>query len=192
MLTQPCFTADTPQQQWANIAASVAGWAGDSFDPNCAVGQPDQALWAIYKAFSEEALAVTLNTIAAGTAYTLTNAFAALDFGTTDPVITFTRAGTYLLTADVQTALVGATFAAVQSVSFKLVRTNNTPADIGTARSAMLPIVTTATVAGPSVRVQFLYTASVGDIVTIQGLVSNAPSAGSITASAAQIIAQPQ
>src|SRR6185369_1987982 len=83
---------------------------------------------------------------AAGTAYSLTNTPAALDFGTTDPSLVIDKAGTYLLLARYNLKYNGATFAAARAVTMKLRRTNNTPADL-TGGSTVLTtdIVTTKT-----------------------------------------------
>lgn len=130
-----------------------------------------------------------VSTTAAGTAYTLTNAFAAVDFGTTDPTITL-PAGTFILVATLQASCVGSTFAAAEDVRAILRRTNNTPADIGTERCQPIPIMTTLSVGGPSITLIFNgYSATVGDILTINAKLSATPSAGSVTISAAQIFA---
>src|SRR4051812_17547920 len=49
---------------------------------------------------------------AAGTVYTLTNAAAAVAFGTTSPAITLDKAGTYKIDYKARVENVGATFAA--------------------------------------------------------------------------------
>jgi len=121
-----------------------------------------------------------VQTIAAGTAYTLTGSNAAVTFGTTSPTVTL------------QTSLVGATYAsAFNSVTYNLYRTNNTPAAIpGTTFSNILNMValTTQTITGPSESTSVLYTtANTSDIIGVQGLVSATPSAGSATCSAATI-----
>lgn len=132
---------------------------------------------------------VAVSTTAAGTAYTLTNAFAAVDFGTTDPTITL-PAGTFILVASLQASCVGASFAAAEDVRAILRRTNNTPADIGTERCQPIPIMTTLSVGGPSINLIFNgYSATVGDIITINAKLSATPSAGSVTISACQIFA---
>jgi hypothetical protein len=57
---------------------------------------------------------------ALGTAYTLTATEAKIDFGTTDPNVTLTSGGNYLLKALARVDLVGATFAANRIVTLKL------------------------------------------------------------------------
>lgn len=132
---------------------------------------------------------VAASTTAAGTAYTLTASFAAVDFGTTDPTITL-PAGTFILVATLQASCVGATFAAAEEVRAILRRTNNTPADIGTERNQPIPTMTTLSVGGPEITLIFNgYTSTVGDIITINSRLSATPSAGSVTISNAQIFA---
>lgn len=121
--------------------------------------------------------------VAAGTAYTLTNTQAALDFGTTDPTITLTVAGTYLLIARARVEDVGATFAANRVVTLKLRRTNNTPADItGSVMVLNTGIVTTVTQSVGNVFCFAIYTtANVDDAIALFGAIDTVPSAGSIT-----------
>lgn len=131
-----------------------------------------------------------IETVASGTAYTLTTSYAALDFGTTDPVITIANAGTYTLYFDVQTSLVSAT-TTTQSVQFKLRRTNNTAADLGAVVSQPLPVATIGTEGGPSVvKVAVKYTTSnTNDSITIQGQLSGALGAGTVTVTDAHLTA---
>lgn len=134
----------------------------------------------------------TANAIAAGTVYTLTNTSAKVDYGTTDPVIVIPAAGSWLIWANAQTNFVGATFAAPQSVSYKIRRTNNTAADVAdSTRSSDLPVITTLTGLGPSVALgPILYvTANTDDALELWGALSAAPAAGSVTVSAASILA---
>ena len=129
---------------------------------------------------------------AAGTAYTLTNSSAALDFGTTDPVLTVNVAGTYLLLARVRVDLNAATFAANQTLTLKLRRTNNTAADLTSgSTSYVIPIVTTITQTLDIVELPpVIYTtANADDAVTIFGDLTVAPGAGTVTAVQAEIVA---
>lgn len=130
-------------------------------------------------------------TIASGTAYTLTASNADVAFGTTSPNITLGAAGTYLVTATIQTSLVGATYAAAQKVTYNARRTNNTPADLsGTTFSGPTSTVaiTTVTDAGPTITLSFTYnTANTNDIIGLRGVLSATPSVGSVTCSAATI-----
>lgn len=129
---------------------------------------------------------------AAGTAYTFTNTPAALDFGTTDPAITVNVAGTYAIFAQVKVDLTGATFAANQTLTLKLRRTNNTAADLSNGTMTVTtPIITTQTYTlGVFNLPPVIYTTALtNDAVTIFGDISVVPGAGSITASAANIVA---
>ncbi len=129
---------------------------------------------------------------ASGTAYSLTDTSAALDFGTTDPSFTLTQPGSYLLISRATLKYTGATFAAVQTATLKLRRTNNTPGDVvGATTTRSLDIVTTASgglgsVQLPSVIYQ---TNNNNDILTIYGVLSAATGAGTVDVSEAEIIA---
>jgi len=139
------------------------------------------------------ALPASYTAVASGTAYTLTGSFANVDFGTTDPTITISNAGNYLLTVDCSSALVGATPVAGQYVEIILRRDNNTAANLGTSRSQPLPIVTASTQEGPSVSiVSFPYTASAGDIITVQARLIGTLTGGSATIDNAHIVAVPR
>lgn len=133
-----------------------------------------------------------LTVYAAGTAYTLTAVSAALDFGTTDPVITLNKAGTYLLFSTVNYQFVGATFAANRTVTSKLRRTNNTPADVtGSSIAIGTNIVTTVNGVLQAVVIPaVLYTtANLDDAITIYSDVSVIPTAGTLQATEASIVA---
>ncbi len=88
---------------------------------------------------------------------------------------------TYLLSALVRLDYVGATFAANQTVTVKIRRTNNTAADIATS-TLMLAIVTTVTYSvGQVAVIEFPYTTSgISDTVQPFVSVSVAPSAGAL------------
>lgn len=133
-----------------------------------------------------------ISTHASGTAYALTNTSAALDFGTTDPSITITAPGSYLLFARVRVDYTGATFAAVRTGTLKLRRTNNTAADITNGSvSFKTDIITTLTYTlGDFTILAIPYTTSNStDIITIFGDISVVPSAGSLDAVEANIVA---
>lgn len=131
-------------------------------------------------------------TAASGTAYSLTNTSAALTFGTSSPTLVLDKAGTYLILGRYNLKYNGATFAAARTVTMKLRRTNNTPADLtGGSTTLTTDIVTTKTFtfsAGmlPPIVVT---TANTNDIITIFGDVSVVPTAGSLDAIEANIIA---
>lgn len=133
----------------------------------------------------------TIQTIASGTAYTLTNAMAAVAFGTTSPIVTINSPGTYIIAATVQTHFVGATFASVQTINYKLRRTNNTATDVsGSVFANNLPIVTAITSDGPTTTIIVSYTTALStDTVQLFGNLSATPSAGSSTVSAVTLTA---
>ncbi len=97
---------------------------------------------------------------------------------------------TYLLTALVRLDYVGATFAANQTVTVKIRRTNNTAGDIATS-TFMLAIVTTITyTAGQVAVIAFPYsTAGISDVVQVFVSVSVIPSAGALNVVEAAITA---
>lgn len=134
----------------------------------------------------------TIATYGAGTVYALTNTQAAIDMGTTDPVIVLARAGTYLISGTVQLKYNAATFAANQTATCKIRRTNNTAADLTAAtRTADLRIITLLTDnAGTVIIPPTIYTTSnTDDSLTLFGAVSTAPGAGSVDVVSAEIIA---
>jgi hypothetical protein len=135
-------------------------------------------------------IVTNFTTYATGTAYTLTGSSAALDFGTTDPVLTINQAGTYLIQGHVGVLYSGATYAGAQTVMFKFRRTNNTAADLTNGSIATeLPVLTTFT-GGDSVSMpSIVYTATSGDTVTVFGILSATPSVGSVQANACDITA---
>lgn len=135
-----------------------------------------------------------ITSYAVGTAYQLTNTAAQLNFGTTDPGITIARPGTYLILARARIDYTGATFAAVRTVTIKLRRTNNTAADLTNGSSVLLTeIITTLTyTAGHVVIPPVIYTTTRNDdIIQIFGSIDVVPSAGSIDATEAEIVAIP-
>lgn len=79
-----------------------------------------------------------------GTAYSLTNTAAAIDFGTTDPAIIVDKAGTYIIYGQVNIALNGATIT-TETATIKIRRTNNTAADVSAVVVLDLPVSTTIT-----------------------------------------------
>ena len=120
-----------------------------------------------------------------GTAYVFTNTAAAINFGTTDPDIVITAAGTYVLYGQVLLAYNAATVVA-ETASVKIRRTNNTAADVGQVVVIDLPVSTTLTnsfgiVALPPV---VYTTANTDDALALFGNVSAALGAGSIDATA--------
>lgn len=132
-----------------------------------------------------------LSVHAAGTAYALTATAAKLDFGTTDPSLTLTQAGTYLITAAVTLDYAAATFAAVRTATLKLRRTNNTAADLTNGSIALqTEIITTLTYTMERATWTILYsTSNTDDVIEIFGSLDVIPSAGALNASAASIVA---
>lgn len=134
----------------------------------------------------------SITAYAVGTAYSLTNAQAALVFGTTNPAITVNVAGTYLLLAVVRLDYNGATFAATRNATIKIRRTNNTAADVANATTTFETAVvtlTTDTMATISLPPVVYTTSNTDDALTIFGGLNTAPSAGSLDAVEASLIA---
>lgn len=137
-----------------------------------------------------EPLRLMLSVQAAGTAYTLTATPAKLNFGTTDPVLVLTSAGTYLFFCRAVFRFNAATFAANQTLVFTLRRTNNTPADVFTT-TITLPIVTTETHDFEATLPVIPYvTAFDDDALELWGSLSVLPGAGTVDAVEASITAR--
>ena len=136
-------------------------------------------------------IASPLTVYAVGTAYALTNTPAALDFGTTDPSLTLTAPGTYRITGFINLKYNGATFAASRVVTVKLRRTNNTAADITNGSVTLdTDIITTLTYTFSTVTWEVIYTTTNSDdAITIFADVGTVPTAGSLDAVAASIVA---
>jgi hypothetical protein len=133
-----------------------------------------------------------LSVYAAGTVYTLTATSAAVDFGTTDPVLTVNAAGTYAIRGRVKVALNGATFAANRTLTIKLRRTNNTANDVSNSSTTwIVPIVTTLTNTLAIIDLpEVLYTtANANDSLTLFADISVLPTAGTISIDEASIVA---
>lgn len=135
----------------------------------------------------------TITVYAAGTAYALTTTAALLDFGTTDPSITLTP-GTWLLLGRVVLDYNAATFAASRVVTLTFRRTNNTPADLPNGSMTVdTEITTTVTATFGDFVLPFIIdsttSSAAGDIIQIFGSVAVAPTAGSLDAVAAEIVA---
>lgn len=138
------------------------------------------------------ASASTQQVFASGTAYALTTTPAALDFGTTDPTLTLSGVGVYLLFARVRYDYTGATFAAVRTVTTKIRRTNNTAADVSNSSVGWkTDIITTLTYTALIQTIGPIpyTTSSSGDILTIFADVSVLPSAGTLDAVEASLVA---
>lgn len=134
----------------------------------------------------------SLSVYASGTAYQLTNTSALLNFGTTDPSLTITSSGTWLILSRARIDYTGATFAAVRTGALKLRRTNNTAADLTSATAGFLTdIITTLTYTlGSFTLPPIIYTTTnANDVIELWGSISVVPSAGSLDASEAHIVA---
>lgn len=124
-------------------------------------------------------------TYGAGTAYTFTNTAAAIDLGTTDPVITLNVAGTYMIYGQINLAYNGATVT-TETATIKVRRTNNTAADLSAVVVLDLPVSTVLTNTYGIFQIPpFIYTTAVtDDSITLFGNVSAGLGAGSIDATA--------
>lgn len=120
-----------------------------------------------------------------GTAYSLTNTAAAIDFGTTDPTKVITAAGTYLVFGQVHLSYNGATVVA-ETASIKVRRTNNTAADVSAVVVLDLPVATTLTNSYGIFQIPpfLVTTANTNDSLSLFANVSAGLNAGTIDATA--------
>lgn len=133
-----------------------------------------------------------LSVYATGTVYTLTAVSAAVDFGTTDPIITVNAAGTYKISGRVRVAINGATFSANRTLTVKLRRTNNTAADLANSSTTwIVPITTTITNTLAVIELpEVLYTTALTtDTIQLFSDISVVPTAGTISIDEASIVA---
>jgi hypothetical protein len=127
---------------------------------------------------------------AAGSAYSLTATSALLNFGTTDPQIVITTPGTYMLFARVRLDYNGATFASARTVSLKIRRTNNTAGDVISTQFKTRTTTTESATAGIiALPVAIYTTTNKDDALELRGDVSVIPSAGSLDAVEAELVA---
>ena len=125
-----------------------------------------------------------------GTAYTLTATPAAIAGGTTSAVAVLPTLNQYLIRARAQVEMIGATFAANQTVALKLRNTTQSADVTGATAGCTLPVVTTYTDTQGMFNIEALYTpVAAGDSITLFGSVSALPSAGTVQISAAHITA---
>jgi len=127
------------------------------------------------------------STYGAGTAYALTATSAAIDLGTTDPSISITTPGSYILRGQVHLKYNGATFAANRTVTLKYRRTNNTPADLSDGSIAIVTdIVTTKSQTFLVVQLPEIdyTTANSDDAIALYADVDVVPTAGSLDVNA--------
>jgi len=136
-----------------------------------------------------------LSVYASGTVYALTNTSALVDFGTTDPILTVDKPGTYWVSARAQLKYNATVFAANQTATCKIRRTNNTAADLTNAtRTVDLRIVATVTDNAGLVEIpETLYTTSnYDDHIQLWCSISSATGGGSVDVVSAEIIAKRQ
>lgn len=129
---------------------------------------------------------------AAGTAYSITTSSSALDFGTTDPVITITVPGTYLLQGSINWKYNNATFDASRTVTSKFRRTNNTAQDISNSSTAFNTAIVTGitdTAIYQIIPAVVYTTANSNDAITIYAGIDTGPTVGSFDAVEANIVA---
>lgn len=124
-----------------------------------------------------------------GGSQNLTNAAAQI----LSSAITLTATQSYLLFATARFGYVGATFAANQTLTVKIRRTNNTATDISNAiQTQVLAIVTTITYGIAEITIPLVsYSGTSGDILQIYALVSTVPSAGNVQAVECSLVAMP-
>jgi hypothetical protein len=122
----------------------------------------------------------------AGTAYALTATAAAVTFGTTSPAQVLDQAGTWLVFAQVQLALDGATISG-ETATIKVRRTNHTAADVSQVVALALPAATLLSQTyGIFPLPPFVYTtANTDDSLKIYAQVSAGLGAGTLDATAA-------
>lgn len=118
-----------------------------------------------------------LSVYASGTVYSLTGSQAAVDFGTTDPALTIDQAGTWRIRARMLLKYNNATFAANQTATMKLRRTNNTAADLTNASTAITTeVLTTTTKHLAFAEIEADYTTNNGnDSIALYGALSALP-----------------
>lgn len=137
-------------------------------------------------------LSYVLSVYASGTVYSLTGSSALAHFGTGDPTLVLDKAGTWLLIGRGNLKYNGATFAANQTATLKLRRTNNTAADVPNSTSTTaLRIVTTITDSAGEMSLPYAVytTANTNDSLSLFGVLSATPSAGSVDVTEASILA---
>lgn len=135
--------------------------------------------------------AIPQTSFSAGTAYSLTNAAAAVVFGTTSPSVTIPEPGTYLVLARAQTRFNAATFSASRTINVKMRRTNNTATDLANgAATGITGIVTTLVGGCVDMSWWTIYTTNnSSDTITLFSSLTAAPEAGSLDLVEASIIA---
>lgn len=127
---------------------------------------------------------------ATGTAYSLTQTTALLHFGTTDPSLTITTTGTYLLMARINIDYNSAAMATQRTLSFTLQRSSGTPASINNSSTSFITVGINANyTAGIIDLPPVFYAATANDVIQIWGKVDTLPTSGSIDITEASLIA---
>jgi hypothetical protein len=171
----PCLTGTN-----AHYIKLLEILSGQGVNPNATTGQD-----LLEPLINGVAVGKSVTAYGTGTAYSLTNAAAAIDLGTTDPAIVLDEAGTYLILGQAHLARAGATVVA-ETATIKVRRTNNTAADVSVLPVIDLPASTTLTdTLGIFAIPPFIYTtANDDDALALFGQVSATLSAGTINATA--------
>ena len=122
-----------------------------------------------------------------GGSQALTNSYATV----LSTKVTLTKAGTYLLFSTCRLDFAAATFSTTQTATVKLKCTNNTVADVANAISSVATGTrTTVTFTLEEVVLPVVqYTATAGDTIEMQAVVSAAPDAGALNAVETSIFA---
>lgn len=130
---------------------------------------------------------------ASGTAATLGTSSALLDFGTTDPSLTLTGTGKWLLFVTVVLEYAAWNSNAAKAVTLKVRRTNNTAADVTNCTTTVTVPLNAGAITGTAYVVTLPvveYTSSgSGDILQVWGTAAAPVSSGTITASACSLVA---
>lgn len=150
-------------------------------NPNILSGSAPNAA-AITAALAASGVNAVTTIYGAGTNYTLTTTDAAITFGTTSPQVTIPATGTYFIVAVTQLDTL-ATTATTQTVTVKVRRTNNIPADLPNSTVTIrIPAVTGLTHTLPIIQRGVLYAATAGDTLATFTNLSAALGAGSVQA----------
>ena len=126
-----------------------------------------------------------------GTAYTLTATLAQVACGTTQPTVTISTAGTYLLLFNARIDHIGATYAANRAIVVSLQRSNNTPTALfQSAVNTGIITTITQTANGGNLAGFITYTTSnTNDAITLFASVAVLPTAGSSIISDGDVLA---
>lgn len=134
--------------------------------------------------------ATTFEGIGTGTTYNLTTTSAKVDFGTTDPSITLTSPGTYMIVTNVKLDYAGLTTLGASTSTLKVRRTNNTATDLATT-GFTTPVLTllTATAGDCDIRTFIYTTSNSNDVLEVWGNRGANVTVGNVVVSEASIIA---